>query len=124
MLIKYVSTNLLSIHCASKTVIIKWWPEGQIWSANQLDSEIMKIKEGNTAWSILSKQLKNNNNSVRVARLSRKQRANSFGFDSQRTHILGASKGQPLATDLLLAQEFPKCRINEVQLLKKNKNRH
>lgn len=31
--------------------------------------------------------------------------------------MLGTSKGQPDATDLLLIREFPKCGIHEVEMI-------
>lgn len=31
-------------------------------------------------------------------------------------HVLGACKGQPVAAGLLLAQEFPNCGIDKVQV--------
>lgn len=32
-------------------------------------------------------------------------------------HVLGACKGQPVAAGLLLAQEFPNCGIDKVQVI-------
>lgn len=39
-----------------------------------------------------------------------------LGFELQRNHILGASRGQPVSADLLLTQ-FPQCGINRVQVI-------
>lgn len=44
--------------------------------------------------------------------------ADDLGFDSQRSHMAGASRGQPVPTHRLLTEEFHQCGINGVHLKK------